>query len=143
MIQQFKKPADPSSSRILVATDIASRGLDLPHLQLVINYDLPRDMETYIHRVGRTGRPGQQLQDGGHGVAHTLVTRVGDEWFAGKVVGLLKATPGCARWISDELATLARSNRGFYASSKRPPAAVPAATFAAPPSKRSRWDAHP
>ncbi len=46
--------------RILVATDIAARGLDIPHLQLVINYDLPQCPEDYIHRIGRTGRAGME-----------------------------------------------------------------------------------
>lgn len=42
--------------RILVATDIAARGLDIPHIEHVINYDLPQNPEDYIHRIGRTGR---------------------------------------------------------------------------------------
>ncbi len=50
------------SLRILVATDIAARGLDVDHLELVINYDLPAQPETYIHRVGRTGRAGKSGQ---------------------------------------------------------------------------------
>lgn len=44
--------------RILVATDIASRGIDVTKIELVINYDLPEDVENYVHRVGRTGRAG-------------------------------------------------------------------------------------
>ena len=44
--------------RILVATDIAARGLDIPHIEHVINYDLPQCPEDYIHRIGRTGRNG-------------------------------------------------------------------------------------
>ena len=40
--------------RVLVATDIASRGLDVPHIEHVINYDLPQVAEDYIHRMGRT-----------------------------------------------------------------------------------------
>lgn len=46
--------------RILVATDVAARGLDIPDLTHVINYSLPEDNETYVHRVGRTGRAGKE-----------------------------------------------------------------------------------
>lgn len=44
---------------VLVATDIAARGIDIDRLQLVINYDLPNEPETYVHRIGRTGRAGE------------------------------------------------------------------------------------
>lgn len=46
--------------RILVATDIAARGLDIPHIEHVINYDLPQAPEDYIHRIGRTARAGAE-----------------------------------------------------------------------------------
>ncbi|MFN8065695.1 MAG: DEAD/DEAH box helicase [Vicinamibacterales bacterium] len=51
--------------RVLVATDIAARGLDIAHLPLVVNFDLPLVAADYVHRVGRTGRAGQQ----GHAVS--------------------------------------------------------------------------
>ncbi len=44
--------------RVLVATDIASRGIDVKGIELVVNYDLPEDSENYVHRIGRTGRAG-------------------------------------------------------------------------------------
>lgn len=51
--------------RILVATDIAARGIDVTGIELVINYDLPDDVENYVHRIGRTGRAGQE----GHAIS--------------------------------------------------------------------------
>ena len=53
-LANFKK----GKTNILVATDVASRGIDIKKLSFVINYDLPEDGETYIHRIGRTGRAG-------------------------------------------------------------------------------------
>ncbi len=52
---------------ILIATNVASRGLDIPNVSHVVNYDLPEDTETYVHRIGRTARAGKE------GVAVTLV----------------------------------------------------------------------
>ncbi len=46
-------------SEILVATDVAARGLDIEHVTHVVNYDLPQDTESYVHRIGRTGRAGR------------------------------------------------------------------------------------
>ncbi len=54
-------------TRILVATNVAARGLDIPNVSHVINYDLPEDVETYVHRIGRTARAGRD------GIAATLV----------------------------------------------------------------------
>jgi superfamily II DNA/RNA helicase len=63
-IKEYKLRADS----ILVATDVASRGLNLNDIQLVINYDVPFDPESYVHRVGRTARAGKS------GKAVTLIT---------------------------------------------------------------------
>jgi ATP-independent RNA helicase DbpA len=60
---------DNKSCPILVATDLASRGLDVKDVSAVINYDLPSDHELYIHRIGRTGRAGQE------GLALSLYTQ--------------------------------------------------------------------
>jgi ATP-dependent RNA helicase RhlB len=48
-----------SKFRVLVATDVASRGLHIENVQLVVNYDIPMDPETYVHRIGRTARAGK------------------------------------------------------------------------------------
>jgi ATP-dependent RNA helicase DeaD len=47
-------------TELLVATDVAARGLDIPHVSHVINYDLPSSAEVYVHRIGRTGRAGRE-----------------------------------------------------------------------------------
>ena len=65
IIDSFKQ----GQEEILVATDVAARGLDVDGINHVINYDLPDDSETYVHRIGRTGRMGRK------GVAWSFVTR--------------------------------------------------------------------
>merc|ERR1712085_128576 len=54
VLKEFKEGRNP----ILIATDVASRGLDVKDIKYVINYDFPNSIEDYIHRVGRTGRAG-------------------------------------------------------------------------------------
>ena len=61
------------SSRILLATDLLARGIDIQQVSLVINFDVPGNSETYIHRIGRSGRFGRK------GVAINLVSRA-DSW---------------------------------------------------------------
>lgn len=57
-----------NSCSVLVATDVAARGLDIKALEMVINYELPRDPDSYVHRIGRTGRAGET------GIAASIVT---------------------------------------------------------------------
>lgn len=56
VMQAFKA----GQTELLVATDVAARGLDIPHVSHVINYDLPSSAEIYVHRIGRTGRAGRE-----------------------------------------------------------------------------------
>ena len=70
-LNKFKSGA----KTILVATDVASRGLDIPSVDLVVNYDLPTNSKDYIHRVGRTARAGRS------GKSVTLVTQYDVELF--------------------------------------------------------------
>uniref|UniRef100_A0A0E0E5U4 RNA helicase n=1 Tax=Oryza meridionalis TaxID=40149 RepID=A0A0E0E5U4_9ORYZ len=58
-----------SKKDVLVATDVASKGLDIPDIQHVINYDMPAEIENYVHRIGRTGRRGKT------GVATTFINK--------------------------------------------------------------------
>merc|ERR1711953_992296 len=48
------------SSRVLISTDLLARGIDVQQVSLVINFDLPRSMENYLHRIGRSGRFGRK-----------------------------------------------------------------------------------
>lgn len=65
-LERFKN----GTSRILIATDVASRGLDIPDITQVINFDTPETAEDYIHRIGRTGRAAKE------GIAITFVNEV-------------------------------------------------------------------
>jgi len=64
VLQRFRN----NQIKVLVATDVAARGLDIDHVSHVFNYDLPQDPELYVHRIGRTGRAGKE------GVAISLLT---------------------------------------------------------------------
>ncbi|TFK12629.1 N-acetyltransferase ESCO1 [Platysternon megacephalum] len=78
-LDDFKK----GKVRILIATDLASRGLDVQDITHVFNFDFPRNIEEYVHRVGRTGRAGRT------GEAVTLVTR--NDWrIASELISILE-----------------------------------------------------
>jgi len=78
-VEQFKSGAVP----LLVATDVAARGLDIPGVDYVINYSFPLTIEDYVHRIGRTGRAGRE------GTAHTFF-QLCDKLRAGELVKVLK-----------------------------------------------------
>ena len=80
---QFRKGETP----ILVATDVASRGLDVQHVTHVINYDLPPDVDTYVHRIGRTGRAGKK------GLATAFFETDRDSNVAPALLEILRVTP--------------------------------------------------
>ncbi|XP_062376003.1 probable ATP-dependent RNA helicase DDX43 [Sardina pilchardus] len=83
--------------RILVATDLASRGLDVSDITHVFNFDFPRNIEEYVHRVGRTGRAGRS------GVSVTLVTR--DDW--SKAAELISILERAGQEVPEELVLMA------------------------------------
>ncbi len=60
--------------RVLVATDIAARGIDVTGIEVVLNYDLPEDAENYVHRIGRTGRAGHK----GHAISFATPDQASD-----------------------------------------------------------------
>ncbi|GAB4813419.1 hypothetical protein N2152v2_000465 [Parachlorella kessleri] len=79
-VEQFKAGSMP----LLVATDVAARGLDIPDVEAVINYSFPLTTEDYVHRIGRTGRAGKT------GVAHTLFVGANDKPRAGELINVLR-----------------------------------------------------
>lgn len=56
VLREFKS----CQSTLMVATDVAARGLDVDDIRMVVNFDMPNDMENYVHRIGRTGRAGKK-----------------------------------------------------------------------------------
>ena len=83
--QRTKALADFKSgiTRILVATDIASRGIDVQDIELVINFDLPDNHEDYVHRVGRTGRAGK----GGKAISFAAPDQKRDVYMIEELIG--------------------------------------------------------
>nr|XP_043906381.1 ATP-dependent RNA helicase DDX42 [Solea senegalensis] len=102
VISDFKKKNLP----VLVATDVAARGLDIPSIRTVVNYDVARDIDTHTHRIGRTGRAGEK------GLAYTLLTNK-DTNFAGDLVRNLE---GANQAVSKDLMDLAMQNPWFRKS---------------------------
>lgn len=99
VITKFKK----RELDILVATDVAARGLDIPHIRTVVNYDVARDIDTHTHRIGRTGRAGEK------GTAYTLVSEK-DKEFAGHLVRNLE---GANQEVPEDLLELAMQSSWF------------------------------
>ncbi|KAK0386613.1 LOW QUALITY PROTEIN: hypothetical protein NLU13_6448 [Sarocladium strictum] len=77
LLRNFASPASPL--RLIVASDLVARGIDIRNLDHVVNYDLPASVAGYVHRVGRTARAGRS------GAAWTLVADEESGWFWGKI----------------------------------------------------------
>merc|ERR1719356_1828194 len=80
-------------AKVLVATDVAQRGLDIKNVSIVVNYDPPGNMEDYVHRIGRTGRAGEK------GEAYTFLY----ENETGPAQNILKVMKKSGQRVPDEL----------------------------------------
>jgi len=97
VLNEFKN----GSTSILLATDVAARGLDVDDIKFVVNYDYPNNSEGYVHRIGRTGRKGRS------GTSYTLFTKKN----APKAKDLVKVLVEAKQEVSPKLQELA--DRGF------------------------------
>jgi ATP-dependent RNA helicase DDX5/DBP2 len=96
-IRRFKD----GSCNVMIATDVAARGLDIRDVDYVVNYDFPNDIENYVHRIGRTGRAGKT------GISITYMTP--DD--AGSGNKLIKIMREAGQEVSPELEELAREGK--------------------------------
>ena len=139
-LNEFKS----GKARVLVATDVAARGLDIPNLPLVINHDLPMVAEDYVHRIGRTGRNGATGEalslvspDEG-GLLRQIQRMLKAEIADGRGEGL-RAEPSDPRWTPRRSATARaaqRPQRGHRPHGKPAPA-QPRHAHAGPKQHRS------
>ena len=97
VLHEFRRAAQP----VLVATDVAQRGLDIKDVRLVVNFDCPGSGEAYVHRIGRTARAGSS------GTAHTFLTS-DDTRVAAEIIRVLE---GSGQSVPTELEGLACSGR--------------------------------
>ena len=93
-LQEFRDT--DSTFRVLIATSVAGRGLDVPSCRLVVNYNAPNHLEDYVHRVGRTGRAGRA------GTAHTFINPENEAQFAPVLIKCL-TDGGWEKNISQEV----------------------------------------
>ncbi|KAH7578240.1 hypothetical protein ACOSP7_000549 [Xanthoceras sorbifolium] len=100
ILQKFKS----GIYHVLIATDVAARGLDIKSIKSVVNFDIAREMDMHVHRIGRTGRAGDK-----DGTAYTLITQK-EARFAGELVNSLIAA---GQNISVELMDLAMKDGRF------------------------------
>jgi ATP-dependent RNA helicase DDX5/DBP2 len=119
-LHQFRE----SKQAILVATDVAQRGLDIPDLDVVINYDFPLVMEDYVHRIGRTGRAGAK------GDAVSFINEKHGR-IAGELISILEKA---GNTVTQELRALAwKSGYRTFSSRGPPPRMMGAPSMMAPP----------
>ncbi|CAO3590197.1 unnamed protein product [Absidia cylindrospora] len=117
-LQQFKDGSFP----VMVATDVAARGLDIPDVEYVINLTFPLTIESYVHRIGRTGRGGKK------GTAYTFFTPL-DKAHSGELINVLKQAN---QQVPDELlkfgTTVKKKSHGAYGAFFKDTADAPKAS---------------
>ncbi|XAR58205.1 RNA helicase [Bertholletia excelsa] len=99
VLNQFRTGRSP----VLVATDVAARGLDIKDIRVVVNYDFPMGVENYVHRIGRTGRAGAT------GVAYTFFSDQDAKYAS----GLIKILEGANQHVPVELRDMASRGGGM------------------------------
>merc|ERR1712172_396119 len=104
VLNEFKN----GSTSILVATDVAARGLDVDDIKFVINYDYPNNSEDYVHRIGRTGRKDNK------GTAYTLFTPNN----GAKARDLVEVLTEAKQVVNPKLLELAQCGGGFGGRSR-------------------------
>jgi len=117
ILTKFKKEA-----MVLIATDVAARGLDVKELEVVINYDFPMQIDDYVHRVGRTGRAGNK------GEAFTILTQQEIQvtpYVASQLVGILEKSkqvvpPELMEWASKSKGARAQPKPGYGRNTRVP-----------------------
>jgi len=109
VLQQFKN----CTSTLLVATDVAARGLDVDDIRMVVNFDFPNDMESYIHRIGRTGRAGKK------GIAVSFFVSQKNSRIARELIGILNRTQQNVPPELQALSSFAGGGRGGRGGRRR------------------------
>ena len=101
------KHFNQGKARLLVATDVAQRGLDIRNVQIVVNYDAPANIQDYVHRIGRTGRAGEK------GDSYTCL--FASDWnLASQIIKVFKKT---GQEVPKDLTDIAEGNTGYGGSS--------------------------
>ena len=104
------------SRSTLIATDVAARGLDIADIAAVINFDCAKNIDTHVHRIGRTGRLSKQRGTAAAGLAHTLILPKESDFAARLVDNFDKSQ----QVVPPELLHIARTSSFFRRSSSAP-----------------------
>ncbi len=113
VIKSFKE----GNCQVMIATDVAARGLDINNVEYVVNYDFPLDIENYVHRIGRTARSNKK------GTSITLITD-NEARFAKKLVQILRESNQTVPEDLLELMQVARDERGQNSRYSKGPTAT-------------------